>query len=158
MDIHDRIRRIIDDKFNGNVSSFCRYTGIKQSTMNTIIGERKSKPSYDVLVSIVSANSLNVSPEWLLTGKGDRYISDKLADIDTSSPQTIDFSSISEGRSPEASVAHDQNNESYVDLVKTNIFLSNQVRRLTEELEAARDRIDYLNYKLNDNEAKQRKA
>ena len=70
MDIQERIRKIIDVKFNGNVSAFCRYTGIKQPTMNTIIGERRSKPSYEVLNSIVSADALNINPKWLLTGDG----------------------------------------------------------------------------------------
>lgn len=70
MDIQERIRKIIDVRFNGNVSAFCRYTGIKQPTMNTIIGERRSKPSYDVLHSIVSADALNINPKWLLTGDG----------------------------------------------------------------------------------------
>lgn len=70
MDIQERIRKIIDVRFNGNVSAFCRYTGIKQPTMNTIIGERRSKPSYDVLHSIVSADALNINPKWLLTGEG----------------------------------------------------------------------------------------
>lgn len=80
MDIQERIRKIIDVKFNGNVSAFCRYTGIKQPTMNTIIGERRSKPSYEVLNSIVSADALNINPKWLLTGDG-AMLKDPTSDI-----------------------------------------------------------------------------
>lgn len=80
MDIQERIRKIIDVKFNGNVSAFCRYTGIKQPTMNTIIGERRSKPSYEVLNSIVSADALNINPKWLLTGDG-AMLKDQTSDV-----------------------------------------------------------------------------
>ena len=39
--------------------------------MNTILGERKSKPSYDILYAILNAITLkSISIEWLITGKG----------------------------------------------------------------------------------------
>lgn len=77
MDIQDRIKQIIDERFNSNVSAFCRFTGIKQPTMNTIIGERRSKPSYDVLLSIVDAKALNINSRWLLTGDGNMFENEK---------------------------------------------------------------------------------
>ena len=71
MSVQERIRKIADELFNGNISAFCRAVDVKQPTMNTILGERQSKPSYDVLSSIVNAEALNISAQWLLTGKGE---------------------------------------------------------------------------------------
>ena len=71
MSVQERIRKIADELFNGNISAFCR--AVKQPTMNTILGERQSKPSYDVLSSIVNAEALNISAQWLLTGKGEMF-------------------------------------------------------------------------------------
>lgn len=71
MSVQERIRKIADDLFNGNISAFCRAVNIKQPTMNTIIGERQSKPSYEVLSNMVNAKALNLSAEWLLTGEGE---------------------------------------------------------------------------------------
>lgn len=71
MSVQERIRKIADDLFNGNISAFCRAVDVKQPTMNTILGERQSKPSYDVLSNIVNAEALNISAQWLLTGKGE---------------------------------------------------------------------------------------
>lgn len=71
MQVQERIRKIADELFNGNISAFCRAIDVKQPTMNTILGERKSKPSYDVLLNIVNAKALNISAEWLLTGEGE---------------------------------------------------------------------------------------
>lgn len=68
--INDRIQLIVDRLFNGNISAFCRATNIKQPTMNTILGERKSKPSYEVINSIINADALNISSRWLITGDG----------------------------------------------------------------------------------------
>lgn len=67
--INDRIKELITKRYNGNASAFAREVGIKQPTLNTIIGERKSKPSFDVINAI--ALSANINTDWLLTGKGD---------------------------------------------------------------------------------------
>lgn len=69
--INERIQTIINEAYNGNVSKFCREVGVKQPTMNTILGERKSKPSYDVIYAISNALALeSISIEWLVTGRG----------------------------------------------------------------------------------------
>lgn len=69
--INDRIQSIINERFKGNVSAFCRSVDVKQPTMNTILGERKSKPSFDVINSILNAKALiDIDANWLITGKG----------------------------------------------------------------------------------------
>lgn len=66
--INDRIQNIINERFNGNVAAFAREVGIPQTTLVSILGTRKSKPSYDVITKIMSANALEVSAEWLILG------------------------------------------------------------------------------------------
>lgn len=73
MSVQERIRKIADDLFSGNISAFCRAVDVKQPTMNTILGERQSKPSYDVLSNILNAEALNISAQWLLTGDGSMF-------------------------------------------------------------------------------------
>ena len=67
--INERIQQLVDETCNGNISEFARRAGIKQPTLNTILGERKSKPSYDVLNAIATNTQVNAS--WLLMGEGD---------------------------------------------------------------------------------------
>lgn len=88
MQVQERIRKIADELFNGNISAFCRAIDVKQPTMNTILGERKSKPSYDVLLNIVNAKALNISAEWLLNGEGDMLTQKKEAPKTSSADTT----------------------------------------------------------------------
>lgn len=67
--INGRIQLIIDEVYNGNVSEFERASNIKPSTIKNIVGGRQTKPSYDVLESIVR-NNVQISSDWLLTGEG----------------------------------------------------------------------------------------
>ena len=75
--INERIQFIINERFDGNTSAFCRSVDVKQPTMNTILGERKSKPSFDVISNIVNAKALFINSDWLLTGKGDPFIKEE---------------------------------------------------------------------------------
>lgn len=68
--INERILLIVNELFGGNVSAFARAVSVKQPTLNTILGERKSKPSFDVIYAIANADALNISMDWLVTGKG----------------------------------------------------------------------------------------
>lgn len=88
MQVQERVRKIADELFNGNISAFCRAIDVKQPTMNTILGERKSKPSYDVLLNIVNAKALNISAEWLLNGEGDMLTQKKEAPKTSSADTT----------------------------------------------------------------------
>ena len=67
--INGRIQLIIDEIYKGNVSEFERASNIKPSTIKNIVGGRQTKPSYDVLESIVR-NNVQISSDWLLTGEG----------------------------------------------------------------------------------------
>lgn len=82
--VNDRILSIVNELFNGNLSSFARAVNVKQPTLNTIVGERKSKPSFDVIASIINAPALNISAEWLLTGEGSMLKPDTAPDVQLS--------------------------------------------------------------------------
>jgi len=68
--INERIKEIIQVLYHGNASEFSRKANIKQPTLNTIIGGRQSKPSYEV-INTIALNVKDVDLEWLLTGKGE---------------------------------------------------------------------------------------
>lgn len=71
--INDRIQYIANHRFDRNISALSRAIGIPQTTLANIVGERKSKPNYEVLAAIINSNELNISPKWLLTGYGEMY-------------------------------------------------------------------------------------
>lgn len=67
--VNERVQCIVNEMYNGNVSEFERASQIKPYTVKNIIGGRKTKPSFDVLESIIR-NNVQISSDWLLTGKG----------------------------------------------------------------------------------------
>lgn len=69
--INERIRNLAEVLFKGNISAFARAINVPQPTLKDIVGGRLSKPRYEVLEKIVNAVPLNISSEWLLTGKGE---------------------------------------------------------------------------------------
>ena len=70
--INERIIAILNNKYKGNVSEFARNTGIPQSTLNNIVGNRFSKPSSDNLEKLINCDEL-LNARWLLTGRGEMY-------------------------------------------------------------------------------------
>lgn len=82
--INERIKCIIDTLFDRNVSAFSRKTGIKLPTIKDIVGGRLNKPGFEVLEKILSADTLNISPDWLILEQGDMLRkSDNPANLDT---------------------------------------------------------------------------
>ena len=64
--INERIQWIIDTRYHGNKKRFASDIGITPSTVDGIVGNRKSAPSYQVLRKI--STILNISAEWLVNG------------------------------------------------------------------------------------------
>lgn len=69
MSIKDRFNSIINECFNGNQSAFAKAVGVNPTVIANVVGPREGNPSFDVLVKICA--NANISPEWLLLGKGD---------------------------------------------------------------------------------------
>lgn len=67
MTINERFEWIIKILFNGNKRAFAKAVGISPTVVENVVGARKGKPSYDVLLK-VCANA-NISAEWLFFGE-----------------------------------------------------------------------------------------
>lgn len=68
--INDRILYIIENQCNKNQKKFADLIGFSPQVIGNIVSGRKSKPSFDVLVAILSS-FVDIDSEWLLTGKGE---------------------------------------------------------------------------------------
>lgn len=69
MEINQRISAIIDLMEKGKQNAFASKTGIPTTTLSGIVGVRQSDPSSKILNCILKGYP-DVSPEWLLTGRG----------------------------------------------------------------------------------------
>lgn len=67
MTINERFELIIKILFAGNKRAFAKAVGISPTVVENVVGARKGKPSYEVLVKVCS--NANISAEWLLFGK-----------------------------------------------------------------------------------------
>ncbi len=54
--INERFVLILNEKYGGNVSEFARQSGIPQPTLNNIVGNRMSKPSFESISKLVSSD------------------------------------------------------------------------------------------------------
>lgn len=106
--VNDRILSIVNELFNGNISSFARAVNVKQPTLNTILGERKSKPSFDIIQSIINASALNISSIWLITGEGSMLKSESSSQ--GAQQSSSDYTLIAELKK-EISALKDENNQ-----------------------------------------------
>ena len=69
--VNERIKEIANQLYRSNVNELCRSCNIKQATMSNIVAGRMSKPSFEVLLSIIETT--NISADWLLTGRGEMF-------------------------------------------------------------------------------------
>jgi phage repressor protein C with HTH and peptisase S24 domain len=76
MSINKRITELINALESGSQRGFAVKTGLSPSYVNSIVGVRGSDPSSKVLHSILIAYT-NVNANWLITGEGDRFLSNK---------------------------------------------------------------------------------
>lgn len=67
MEVSTRIKQIINEK-NLSIRSFSRSIGFADTTIGNVISG-KSDPGYKLLNAICSVYT-DISPEWLMTGKG----------------------------------------------------------------------------------------
>lgn len=80
--INDRIQDVINVATSGNASKFARMCDVSASIINSIIGGRKSEPSFSVLSKIYTvALEYGVSAHWLLTGEGQMFYEEVVRDV-----------------------------------------------------------------------------
>lgn len=71
LSINERIRKISEIFYNGNITSMAKSTLISRTTINSVIGEKQVSPGYDVIRRILEAPPLNdISSDWLIFGNG----------------------------------------------------------------------------------------
>ncbi len=70
--INDRIANLITE-LRMNPNSFADAIGVKGPVVYNIIKGRRTKPSYDLLLKIISAYS-KINTTWLLKGEGNIWI------------------------------------------------------------------------------------
>ena len=74
--VNQRIRQIIENK-SLSVNAFANAIGVAQGTLASMLN-RGTEPSNKTLNAVLSAFP-EVNPDWLLTGSGEMYLSDKLS-------------------------------------------------------------------------------
>lgn len=84
--INERIQLIVDQYFDGNVSKYCREIGVKQPTMNDILGVKRIKPSMQTLEKMITGKSVKINAEWLILGEGEMLKKDEKKEESGSNP------------------------------------------------------------------------
>lgn len=69
MNIQERIKKLIDEFYNGNKRAFSKAIGVTPTVIENIVGKRQGNPSFDITLKIINAFE-NMSVDWLMTGKG----------------------------------------------------------------------------------------
>ena len=75
MEKKDRLLSLIDHYSGGNKSEFARMIGVSPQAVSTWI----TRNTFDI--DIIYAKCLNISPDWLLTGKGNMLKGEETEDV-----------------------------------------------------------------------------
>jgi hypothetical protein len=86
--VHDRIIQMVEHFGKGNKSAFGRVANIQSGVLAGIIGGRKNKPSFEVLQKILTGYP-TVNPTWLLFGRGEMLINDKVPTYEETHPHHV---------------------------------------------------------------------
>lgn len=71
--INERIKEVLAVVYKGNISAMAKDTGIKRTTLSSIVGATNATPGYDVLARIGDISSTEISMEWLIRGTGEMF-------------------------------------------------------------------------------------
>lgn len=85
MTINERFSELIKTLYKGNKRAFATAIGVSATVVENVVGKRQGKPSYDVIDNVCA--KANISPEWLLTGRGSMLRADG-ASIPVATPAT----------------------------------------------------------------------
>ena len=66
--INERFEIIIKNLYGGNKRAFAVAVGVSPTVVENVVGTRLGKPSFDVIERICA--NANISPAWLVLGKG----------------------------------------------------------------------------------------
>lgn len=79
--IQDRVKYILDTFYNGDIKAMAKSTFVSMDTISRIIGDDLLLPDYDTLRRIADTSSIDISMNWLITGKGEVCNRDYLSAI-----------------------------------------------------------------------------
>ena len=152
MTINERFETIIQILCNGNKRAFAKTVGISPTVVENIVGTRKGKPSYDVLVKVCS--NANISAEWLLLGLGDKFadVFEFRKTLHISSKDVPDSDFEAENREYERELAEQTANleSALVSHLKEDIKIKSvEIRELYEEIGRLKERIAQLEREKN---------
>lgn len=68
--INQRVKQIVDELCNGNISELARIVDVRQPSLRDIVRGKLVKPGFDTLNKIIDNSTLNINADWLITGKG----------------------------------------------------------------------------------------
>lgn len=82
--INKRLLYVIHMKYGTNINRFCKFSGIVQQRLNRLFITDKRSDKYptvpaDILATVVELYD-DVNIHWILTGKGDPFMTDKNKD------------------------------------------------------------------------------
>lgn len=160
MTINERIKHIVDECFNGNVSAFSRAIDVPQPTLKDIVGGKFSKPSYSVLEKIVNAESLKISSEWLLSEKGEMVRQDVKqsgwGNINTSSGNVSVEKIVQNDHSvnialPEKGFQKIINSDGSETTIEAHSFDMDKIAQIEAENKKLREKLEHLDSVLHEN-------
>ena len=79
--VSERIRFIIDEKFEKSITDFAKATGINRTTVSNILNPKPNKegeikevaPTLETMQRIIECREINIDADWLMTGEGHPY-------------------------------------------------------------------------------------
>ena len=79
--VSERIRFIIDEKFEKSITDFAKATAINRTTVSNILNPKPNKegeikevaPTLETMQRIIECREINIDADWLMTGEGHPY-------------------------------------------------------------------------------------
>lgn len=123
--INNRLQIILDTFYSGDVRYLARDSNIPLSSLNSIFGERKSKPSFDTLEKMYlnALQQYNIDAGWLAMGIGEMYNVKESPDLNEHIKEGIPYFEnlpVSAGQSGQAEISITENPTGYLSLPNVN--------------------------------------
>lgn len=68
--INERVKQIVDELCDGNISELARIVDVRQPSLRDIIRGKLVKPGFETINKIIDNSTLNINADWLITGRG----------------------------------------------------------------------------------------
>lgn len=75
--INERFKEIAEKLYNGNIKAMAEQTDISRTTLQDILGGKKSNPGYKIIRHIAEISTPKISLEWLILGVGSMFATEE---------------------------------------------------------------------------------